>query len=131
MHSLTFDELLAVLKCPGRNHPQLVHDSDGICPRRRASEVCGLKLSDLSAASGHRPSEGSLNNHSRAPAASRPALLDEVKAMRQWLSRRPGDAEMRWFPSQKGRCQPRSSIASSGLPLLRLVCRSENEILMF
>ncbi len=100
MHSLTFDELLAVLKVAKeksiRNWSMIL---TAFAHGLRASEVCTLNLSDLNA--GHLTIarlKGSLNTiHSLQPHRGQP-LLDEVKAMRQWLSRRPGDAGDALFP---------------------------------
>jgi len=126
MHSLTFDELLAVLKVAKEQSTRnwcmiLTAFSHGL----RATEVCQLKLSDLNA--GHLAIarlKGSLNTiHSLQPHRGQP-LLDEVKAMRQWLSRRPGDAGDALFPSQKGRMSAtqfyrifRAVAAEAGLPV--------------
>src|SRR5207237_8664984 len=102
MHSLTFDELLAVLKVAKEQSTRnwsmiLTAFSHGV----RATEVCQPKLSDLNA--GHLAIarlKGSLNTiHSLQPHRGHP-LLAEVKAMKQWLSRRPGDAGDALVPAQ-------------------------------
>src|SRR5207237_10472061 len=102
MHSLTFDELLAVLKVAKEQSTRnwcmiLTAFSHGL----RATEVCQLKLSDLNA--GHMAIarlKGSLNTiHSLQQNRGQP-LLDEVKAFKQWLSRIHGYAGDDMFECQ-------------------------------
>lgn len=126
MESLTFDELLTVLRVAKEQSTRnwcmvLTAFSHGL----RASEVCGLKLSDLN--DGHLDIarlKGSLRTiHSLQPHRGQP-LLDEVKALKQWMSERPTDAGDALFPSQKGGCMSatqfyriyRAAAIEAGLP---------------
>ncbi|HWW13081.1 MAG TPA: tyrosine-type recombinase/integrase [Candidatus Dormibacteraeota bacterium] len=106
MDSLTYEELLGVLKTAKahslRNWAMILTAfSHGL----RASEVCQLKISDL--AEGHltiKRLKGSRTTlHQLVPHRGQP-LLDEVKAMKEWLAVRPTDAGDALFPSQKGGC---------------------------
>jgi len=127
---LTFDELLAVLKVSGEIDPQLVHDSDGNLPTAEGSEVCGLKLSDLSDGIWPSPSEGSLNTiHALQPHRGHPCWTSQ--SYEAVAIRRPGDAGDALFPSQKGRMSATPVLSHFRTAATELVCRSENEILMF
>jgi len=71
----------------------------------RASEVCGLKLADVDLKAGSiviRRLKGSLQTTQPLfPHRGQP-LLDELKALRQWMKDRPGDGSDYVFTSQKG-----------------------------
>jgi type 1 fimbriae regulatory protein FimB len=104
LESLTYDELLAVLKAAKAQRIRnwcmiLMAFSHGL----RASEVCGLKLADLR--DGHvliARRKGSHDTvHQVVPHKGTP-LLDEVKALREWLVIRPTDVGDALFPSNKG-----------------------------
>ena len=106
MEHLTYDELLDVLKVSKaqgtRNWAMILTAfSHGL----RATEVCDLRLSDL--VDGHltiRRLKGSRTTlHQLVPHRGVP-VLDEVKAMKLWLSERPTDAGDALFPSNKGGC---------------------------
>ncbi|MGA2978046.1 MAG: tyrosine-type recombinase/integrase [Terriglobales bacterium] len=106
MNSLTYDELLAVLKL-ARGHRTrdwvmiLTAFSHGL----RASEVCNLRTTDLT--DGHltiRRLKGSkVTVHQLIPHKGQP-LLDEVKALKLWSAERPTDCGDALFPSNKGGC---------------------------
>src|SRR5438445_6610405 len=106
MEHLTYVELLAVLKVARaqsvRNWAMILTTfSHGL----RASEVCNLKVSNLN--DGHlkikRLKGSNETTHQLVPHRGQP-LLDEVKAMKQWLAVRPMDAGDALFTSQKGGC---------------------------
>jgi integrase len=71
----------------------------------RASEVCQLTTKDL--ADGHltikRLKGSNATTHQLVPHRGVP-LLDEVKAIKEWLSERPNDAGNALFTSNKGGC---------------------------
>jgi type 1 fimbriae regulatory protein FimB len=126
MESLTFDELLTVLRVAReqstRNWCMIL---SAFAHGLRASEVCKLKVSDLN--DGHLAIarlKGSLRTiHSLQPHRGQPRL-DEVKAIKQWLSERPTDAGDALCPSQKGGCMSatqfyrifRAAAIEAGLP---------------
>jgi integrase/recombinase XerD len=104
MEYLDFDELLAVLKRAKQTRIRdwcmiLTAFSHGL----RSSEVCGLKLSDLR--DGHlkivRLKGSHATLHQLVPHRGQP-LLDEVKALREWLAERPINCGDALFVSQKG-----------------------------
>jgi integrase len=104
MEFLTYGELLNVLRSAKRHSIRnwamiLMAFSHGL----RASEVCGLKLSDIS--DGHvmiARKKGSRNTvHQIVPHKGTP-LLDEFRMLREWLAIRPTDAGDALFPSNKG-----------------------------
>ncbi|MGA9527772.1 MAG: tyrosine-type recombinase/integrase [Terriglobales bacterium] len=106
MESLTYDELVSVLReakaASTRNWCMcLLAFTHGM----RASEVCGLRMKDLT--DGHlrikRLKGSNVTVHQLIPHKGQP-LLDEIKAMRQWLAERPTDAGDALFPSNKGGC---------------------------
>jgi len=106
MTSLTYDELLAVLKEAKAHSVRnwamiLTAFSHGL----RATEVCNLRMSDL--VDGHltikRLKGSNTTTHQLVPHRGEP-LLDEVKAIKAWLAERPTDAGDALFPSQKGGC---------------------------
>ena len=106
MESLTYDELISLLEAAKtrgiRNWAMvLTAFSHGL----RASEVCNLKMSHL--IDGHlkikRLKGSNDTTHQLIPHRGQP-LLDEVKAMKQWLAVRPTDAGDALFTSQKGGC---------------------------
>jgi type 1 fimbriae regulatory protein FimB len=106
MQSLSYDELLDVLKAARASSVRnwvmiLTAFSHGL----RASEVCGLRMSDL--IDGHltirRLKNSKRTTHQLVPHRGTP-LLDEVKAMKEWLVTRPTDAGDALFPSNKGGC---------------------------
>jgi type 1 fimbriae regulatory protein FimB len=106
MAYLTPEEVLAVLKA-GRKHSirdwamVLLAYRHGL----RASEVCGLKLSDIDLKAGSisiRRLKGSLHTvQPLYPHRGQP-LLDELAALRAWLKARPADGSDFLFTSQKG-----------------------------
>lgn len=106
MEYLTYDELLLVLKTAKahslRNWAMILTAfSHGL----RASEVCRLRTSHL--VDGHltikRLKGSKATVHQLVPHRGTP-LLDEVKAMKEWLAERPKDAGNALFTSQKGGC---------------------------
>jgi type 1 fimbriae regulatory protein FimB len=106
MENLTYNELLAVLKAARvqsvRNWAMILTAfSHGL----RASEVCNLRVSHLN--DGHlkikRLKGSNATTHQLIPHRGQ-RLLDEVKAMKQWLAVRPTDAGDALFTSQKGGC---------------------------
>jgi type 1 fimbriae regulatory protein FimB len=106
MTFLTPEETLAVLRAArGRSTRDwamvLLSYRHGL----RASEVCGLKLSDIDLKSGSisiRRLKGSLQTvQPLYPHRGQP-LLDEVNALRAWLRERRSDGSDYLFTSQKG-----------------------------
>jgi type 1 fimbriae regulatory protein FimB len=111
MTFMTYEELLTVLKIARQRRTRdwcmlLVAYRHGL----RTTEVCGLRLSDLKDGvlsvqrlKGSRKTAQPLYPHGGEP------LLDEVKAMREWLRVRRDDGSGALFTSQKGgtlgRCQ--------------------------
>ena len=107
--TLTFlapEELLAVLRAArqrsARDHAMvLLAYRHGL----RASEVCGLKLSDVNLKNGSlvvRRLKGSLTTIQPLYAHRGQPLLDELAALRTWLKQRPEDGSNFLFTSQKG-----------------------------
>ena len=103
---LTTDETLAVLKAARERSTRdwamiLLAYRHGL----RASEVCGLKLSDIDLREGWisiRRLKGSLQTvQPLHPHRGKP-LLDETVALRAWLRERPKDGSDYLFTSQKG-----------------------------
>lgn len=104
MEFLTSDELLSVLRTAHESSLRdhliiLMAYSHGL----RASEVCNIRLSDISDGSltivrlkGSNKTVQPLVPHRGQP------LLDEVKALREWLKVRPQDSGDVLFPSAKG-----------------------------
>jgi type 1 fimbriae regulatory protein FimB len=71
----------------------------------RASEVCGLKLSDIDLKAGSvsiRRLKGSLSQVQPLYQHRGQPLLDEMAALRTWLKTRPADGSDFLFTSQKG-----------------------------
>jgi type 1 fimbriae regulatory protein FimB len=106
MEHLSYDELLLVLRTARERSTRdwlmiLVSFTHGL----RASEVCGLRTADL--VDGHltikRLKGSRKTTHQLVPHRGQP-LLDEVKAMKEWLAIRPTDSGDALFPSQKGGC---------------------------
>jgi type 1 fimbriae regulatory protein FimB len=111
MTFMTHEELLTVLKVARQRRTRdwcmlLVAYWHGL----RTTEVCGLRLTDLKEGvlsvqrlKGSRRTVQPLYPHHGEP------LLDEVKALREWLRVRPNDGSDALFTSQKGgaldRCQ--------------------------
>jgi site-specific recombinase XerD len=103
---LTPDELLRVLGT-ARTHSTrdwcalLLTYSHGL----RAQETCNLKLSDVDQKGGQvsiQRLKGSLHTVQQLMPHRGQSLLDEVKALRQYLAERPSDAGDALFISQKG-----------------------------
>ena len=106
MTFLTTDETLAVLRAARERSTRdwamiLLAYRHGL----RASEVCGLKLSDVEPKEGWisiRRLKGSLQTvQPLYPHRGKP-LLDETVALRLWLRERPKDGSDYLFTSQKG-----------------------------
>jgi len=106
MAYITPEEVLAVLKAARRHSIRdwamvLLSYRHGL----RASEVCGLKLSDIDLKAGSisiRRLKGSLQTvQPLYPHRGQP-LLDEVKALRSWFREREEDGSDYLFTSQKG-----------------------------
>jgi site-specific recombinase XerD len=71
----------------------------------RASEVCGLRWDDVDLKSESiliRRLKGSLETCQPLCGHAGQPLLDELKALRQWMKERPGDGSDYAFTSQKG-----------------------------
>ena len=71
----------------------------------RAAETCGLKLTDLDMRGGVlsiQRLKGSLFTIQELERHRGIPLLDEVKALKEWLAVRPGDCGDALFTSQKG-----------------------------
>lgn len=71
----------------------------------RASEVCGIKLTDIDLKSGSisiRRLKGSLHTIQPLYQHRGQPLLDETAALRAWLRKRPADGSDYLFTSQKG-----------------------------
>jgi site-specific recombinase XerD len=71
----------------------------------RASEVCGIKLSDVDLKTGSvsiRRLKGSLHTVQPLYQHRGQPLLDETAAIRAWLRKRPADGSDYLFSSQKG-----------------------------
>jgi type 1 fimbriae regulatory protein FimB len=71
----------------------------------RASEVCSLQLDDVDLKNGHIIVErlkGSLRTVKALTEHRGEPLLNEVKAIREWLRERPNDGSNFLFVSQKG-----------------------------
>jgi integrase len=71
----------------------------------RASEVCGLRLDDLDLKNGSivvARLKGSLKTTQAIAGHRGEPLLDELKALREWLRQRPNDGSDFLFVSQKG-----------------------------
>jgi type 1 fimbriae regulatory protein FimB len=71
----------------------------------RASEVCGLKLTDVDVKAGSisvRRLKGSLQTTQPLYQHRGQPLLDEASAVRAWLRKRPSDGSDYLFTSQKG-----------------------------
>jgi integrase len=101
MAFLSTDEVLAVLKAARERSSRdwamiLLAYRHGL----RASEVCNLKLSDADPQN-LALTQGSFPRRSAARSIAMP-LLDEVKAIRSWLSVRVEDGSGYLFLSQKG-----------------------------
>jgi integrase/recombinase XerD len=131
MEYLSYDELLDVLRTAKRASTAyslrnwamiLTAFSHGL----RAGEVCRLRMEDLK--DGHmtiKRLKGSRTTlHQLVPHRGVP-LLDEVKAIKEWLAVRPTDAGNALFTSQKGSCLSttqfyrifRAVAAEAGLPV--------------
>src|SRR5215469_12265024 len=93
----------------------------------RASEVCNLRLNDLDMKNGNIVVErlkGSLRTTQAVTEHRGEPLLNEVKALREWLRQRPEDGSDFVFVSQKGGRLDRSQFfrifrsiaAAAGLP---------------
>ena len=121
-------EVLAVLKAAKARGPRtlamvLLAYKHGL----RASEVCNLRLGDIDLKNGSIIVErlkGSLRTIQALTAHRGEPLLDEVKALREWMRRRPNDGSDFLFTSQKGGRLDRSQFfrvfrsvaAAAGLP---------------
>src|SRR5947199_7213728 len=71
----------------------------------RASEVCNLRLDDLDMKNGSIVVErlkGSLRTTQAVTEHRGEPLLNEIKALREWLRQRPDDGSDYLFTSQKG-----------------------------
>jgi integrase len=105
MTFLTPDETLTVLKAARERATRdwamiLLAYRHGL----RASEVCGLKLTDIDLKSGSisiRRLKGSMQTVQPHPHRGQP-LLDELSALRVWLRERQSDGSDYLFTSQKG-----------------------------
>jgi site-specific recombinase XerD len=103
---LTTEEMLAVLKAARSRSSRdwamiLVAYRHGM----RASEVCGLRRDDLHLGGESitiRRLKGSLETCQALCGHAGQPLLDELKALRQWMKDRPGDGSDYVFTSQKG-----------------------------
>jgi len=76
-----------------------------------ASEVCGLKLADISLKDGSlsiQRLKGSLRTTQPLYAHRGQPLLDEFAALRAWMKVRPNDGSDYLFTSQKGGCLDRT-----------------------
>jgi site-specific recombinase XerD len=106
MAFLTTEEMLAVLKAARSRSSRdwamiLVAYRHGM----RASEVCGLRRDDLHLGGESitiRRLKGSLETCQAICGHAGQPLLDELKALRQWMKDRPGDGSDYVFTSQKG-----------------------------
>jgi type 1 fimbriae regulatory protein FimB len=91
----------------------------------RASEVCGLKLSDVhlkdQTVRVARLKGSMLTTQPLVPHRGQP-LLDELAALRAWLKVRPADGSDYLFTSQKGGKLDRTQSCFKPLPYL-LACR--------
>ncbi len=94
----------------------------------RASEVCNLRLDDVDLKNGCIVVDrlkGSLRTTQAVAGHRGEPLLDELKALREWLRERPNDGSDFLFTSQKGGRLDRSQFfrvfrsvaAAAGLPL--------------
>jgi type 1 fimbriae regulatory protein FimB len=109
-------ELLAVLKTARARSTRdwamvLVSYRHGL----RASEICGLKLSDVNLREGSiaiRRLKGSMNQVQPLYRHKGQPLLDEVGALRAWIRDRADDGSGILFLSQKGGALHRSSFFS-------------------
>jgi type 1 fimbriae regulatory protein FimB len=106
MNHLTPDELLMVLQIARSRSIRdwamiLLAYRHGL----RASEVCGLRLSDIDLKAGSisvQRLKGSLKTTQPLYPHKGVPLLDEISALRVWLRRRPADGSDFLFVSQKG-----------------------------
>jgi type 1 fimbriae regulatory protein FimE len=128
MNSLEPAEVLAVLRSAKRKGARqwamiLIAYRHGL----RASEVCNIRLDDLDLKNGSlivARLKGSLRTTQALAGHRGEPLLDEQKAVREWLRQRPNDGSDFLFVSQKGgrldRTQFfrlfRSIAADAGLP---------------
>ena len=106
MNHLTPNELLIVLRM-AKSHSARDWAMILLAYRHgmRASEVCGLKQSDLNLADGSmsiRRLKGSLHTVQPLYRHKGQPLLDEIAALRSWLRRRQPDGSDFLFLSQKG-----------------------------
>lgn len=94
----------------------------------RASEICNLRVNDVDLRNGNVVVErlkGSLRTTQALTEHRGEPLLNEVKALRDWLRKRPNDGSDFLFTSQKGGRLDRSQFfrlfraaaAAAGLPL--------------
>jgi type 1 fimbriae regulatory protein FimB len=106
MAFLTPEEVLAVLKTArGRSTRDWAMVLFAYRHGLRASEVCGLKLSDIDLKAGSisiRRLKGSLQTVQPLYQHRGQPLLDEVNALRAWLREREQDGSDSLFTSQKG-----------------------------
>jgi type 1 fimbriae regulatory protein FimB len=121
-------EVLAVLRAAKSKGPRewtmiLVAYRHGM----RASEVCNLRIEDVDLKNGSivvARLKGSLRTTQALTEHRGEPLLNELKALRDWLRQRPGDGSDFLFVSQKGGRLDRSQFfrlfraiaASAGLP---------------
>jgi type 1 fimbriae regulatory protein FimB len=106
MTFLTPEEMLAVLKAARSRSSRdwamiLLAYRHGM----RASEVCGLRRNDVDLKSESiiiRRLKGSLETCQPLCGHAGQPLLDELKALRQWMKDRPADGSDFVFTSQKG-----------------------------
>ena len=128
MAFLTPEEVLAVLKAAReRSSRDWCMILLAYRHAMRASEVCGLRRDDLDLKGESiviRRLKGSLETCQPLCGHAGQPLLDELKALRQWMKDRPGDGSDYVFTSQKGGRMHRSQFfrifqdcaESAGLP---------------
>lgn len=106
MTHLTCEELLSVLRVAHKRSCRdwamfLLTYRHGL----RASEVCGLRVSDVDFKNGYlclqRLKNSLKTTQPLYPHRGRP-LLDEIAALRAWMKQRPNDGSDYLFTSQKG-----------------------------
>jgi type 1 fimbriae regulatory protein FimB len=106
MNHLTPDELLILLRI-ARSHSCRDWTMILLAYRHgfRATEVCGLRLSDIDLKDGYisvQRLKGSLKTTQPLYPHRGVPLLNEVAALRRWLQQRPVDGSDYLFTSQKG-----------------------------
>jgi site-specific recombinase XerD len=128
MAFLTPEEILAVLRVArGRSSRDWAMILMAYRHGMRASELCGLRRDDVDLKGESiivRRLKGSLDTCQPLCGHAGQPLLDELKALRQWMKDRPGDGSDFVFTSQKGGRMHRSQFfrifqdcaESAGLP---------------